>query len=104
MVHSAGVPNQQAPVMQITATNGNARNSIKGQRVTITARSGQAYSKYLAAGNAFRRARYRNELLDFAKTVAAVESFQRHGVVNPMCELFATCKARLIIVHGRRFI
>lgn len=90
--------------MKLTATNGNARNGLSGQRVTITTRSGARYSKYLPAGNALKRIRYRDELIDFAKTVAVVESYQRHGVCNKMSELFATCKARLMIVHARRVI
>lgn len=93
--------------MKLTATNGNKRNGLTGQRVTITLRGGQAFHKYLPAGGALRRKAYRDELVDFAHVCAATESAQRHGLPGSrgalaMADLFAECKARLLIVHGRR--
>lgn len=93
--------------MKLTATNGNKRNGLTGQRVTITLRGGETVSTYLPAGNALRRPRYRDRLLSFAHTCAAVESDMRsgpprsHGALA-MVDLFTRCKARLLIVHGRK--
>lgn len=93
--------------MELTATNGNKRNGLTGQRVTITLRGGQAFHKYLPAGGALRRKAYRDELVDFAHACAVIEQTERSGSPGSrgalaMADLFAECKARLLIVHGRR--
>jgi hypothetical protein len=93
--------------MQLTATNGNRRNLIEGQRVTITLEDGRRYSKTLPAGNALRRSKYRAQLLDFAHVAAVIELDARHGLPRSrgaaaMVNLFACHKAHKLIVRGAR--
>jgi hypothetical protein len=93
--------------MQLTATNGNRRNLIEGQRVTITLEDGRRYSKTLPSGNALRRPKYRPQLLDFAHVCAVIEIAGRHGIpasrgAAAMVNLFACHKAQKLIVRGVR--
>lgn len=95
--------------MKITATNGNSRNGIKGQRVTFTARGGQAaHSVTLSTGNALQRGKSRAVLLPVAQVLLFQEAKQRFEPKTPeavrLLALFAECKARLMIDHGRREI
>lgn len=95
--------------MKLTATNGNARNKIEGQRVTLTTDRGVKFHKCLPAGNALRRVKYQSELIDFVHTVGVLEGWQRiprRASVKAlaMLDLFARAKARLVVVHGRRGI
>jgi hypothetical protein len=93
--------------MQLTATNGNRRNLIEGQRVTITLEDGRQFHKVLPAGGALRRAKYQPQLLDFAHVCAATELTHRYGLPGSrgalaMANLFACHKARKLIVRGAR--
>lgn len=92
--------------MKVTATNGNRRNLIEGQRVTIRTRSGREFSKTLPAGNAIKRQKYRDELIDFIRVGATLDALERFGQVRPqgakLIDLFARNKARRVVVHGKR--
>jgi len=96
--------------MRITATNGNARNGIKGQRVTFTARSGASVSVNLSAGNGLRRRSNWPVLERWARWGYLCDISDRlpraYGPFHPvraMADLFAASKARLSIRHNRRF-
>lgn len=89
--------------MKLTITNGNRRNGIAGQRLRFTHRHGQVTDLVLP-GSSFQRATARAALFSVALAELRIESQQRHGVTNPMTELFARSKARLMIWHGRREI
>lgn len=98
--------------MKITATNGNARNGIKGQLVRFVRRNGEcADLVHLKAGGGLRRKKYREGLTQAAHWAYRREALER---VSPngapisaqafaLADLFATSKARLSIRHNRRF-
>lgn len=92
--------------MKVTATNGNRRNMIEGQRITVHLTSGETFAKTLPAGNAMRRKRYQAELVDFIAAAAILEGHQTYKPASrgaaAMIGLFAHNKARRIVVHGRR--
>jgi hypothetical protein len=92
--------------MKLTATNGNSRNGIEGQRVTVRLSTGQRFDKVLPAGNAIKRLKYRAELLDFVTAAAVLEGVETHKPKShqaaAMVQLFAANKARMLIIHGRK--
>lgn len=91
--------------MRVTATNGNRRNGIEGQRVTVRLESGQVFAKILPAGNALRRKRYAAELIDFIHAAAVLEGVEAYKPQSrsaaAMIDLFALNKARRVVVHHR---
>lgn len=92
--------------MKVTATNGNSRNRIEGQRVTVRLGSGQVFAKILPAGNAMRRKRYAAELIDFIHAAAVLEGVETYKPQSrsaaAMIDLFALNKARRVVVHHRK--
>lgn len=92
--------------MRVTATNGNRRNGIEGQRVTVRLNSGQLFAKILPAGNAMRRKRYAAELIDFIHAAAVLEGVETYKPQSrsaaAMIDLFALNKARRVVVHHRK--
>jgi hypothetical protein len=94
--------------MRVTATNGNRRNLIEGQRVTVRLEDGQVFCKTLPAGNAIKRKRYAAELIDFIRAAAVLEGVHRYAPIGrqgaALIEFFATNKARRVVVHGKRGI
>lgn len=84
--------------MQMTITNGNARNHIRGQRVTFRADSGLTASLVLPRA---RARKHRDTLLDLAKRVAWAEGIHRHAPRGPAAEqmlrLFTDATARRAI-------
>lgn len=92
--------------MRLTATNGNSRNGIEGQRVTVHLSTGQSFAKVLPAGNALRRKRYQAELLDFVTAAAVIEGAAIHKPQSlkaaAMVGLFARQKAQMLVIHGRK--
>lgn len=91
--------------MKISATNGNARNGIKGQRVTMVSRCRTVGALLqLPAGGALKRRSYWPRLEHAAEEVYRLEAQRRAGVQSsPMIDLFARSKARLSIRYGRKF-
>lgn len=86
--------------MKLTATNGNRRNLIEGQRVTVTLSNGRQFAKVLPAGNAIRRAKYRPELLDFVTVAAVLELAEQYPrAPGPAVKLFAESRARRLVRH-----
>lgn len=92
--------------MKVTATNGNKRNMVEGQRVTVRLISGLVFAKTLPAGNAMRRKRYQAELIDFIQAAAVLEGCEVYKPTTrgaaAMIGLFAHNKARRVVVHGRK--
>lgn len=88
--------------MRMTVTNGNARNGIRGQRVTLYPRTGPATATILPRADALK---HRPALLAMARCVAWAEGVARHTPTNPdaeqMLALFAESKARLVVIHRR---
>lgn len=93
--------------MQLTATNGNSRNRIRGQRVTLTTRCGFQFITTYPAGGAVRRPAYQARLLRMVRDAIWFEGCNRHGTPRTaqaaqMLQLFTEHKARLLVQHGRR--
>lgn len=92
--------------MRVTATNGNARNLIEGQRVTVRLNTGAVFSKVLPAGNAIKRKRYAAELIDFIRVAAILELVERHKPRTSrgadLVRLFALNKAQRVVLSGHR--
>lgn len=81
--------------MQMTVTNGNARNGIKGQRVTFRTDSGLTVCTILPRA---RAAKHRPALLNLARCVAWAEGVARHAprgeAAEQMLRLFTDHTAR----------
>jgi len=93
--------------MKLTATNGNPRNGIYGQRLTVTIADGTTYTKHLP-GQALASIKHRGVILDFVRTAAIVEAGRKHGKQRTadachLIDLFARCKARMVVTHRRVF-
>lgn len=92
--------------VKLSATNGNSRNRIRGQRVTLTTRCGFQFITTYPAGGALRRPAYQARLLQMAQGAAWFEGCNRHGEPQTdraaqMLQLFTQCKARMLVQHGR---
>lgn len=78
--------------MRMTITNGNARNQIRGQRVTL--------SVSLVLPSA-RARKYRGTLLDMAKQIAWAEGVATHSprtaAAEQMLRMFTEGKAQRIV-------
>ena len=78
--------------MRMTITNGNARNQIRGQRVTLSV------SVVLPCA---RARKYRRTLLDLAKQIAWAEGVAIHSprtaAAEQMLRMFTEGKARRIV-------
>lgn len=84
--------------MRMTITNGNARNQIRGQRVTFRADTGHSASVVLPCA---RARKYRPALLDLAKQIAWAEGVATHSprtaAAEQMLRMFTEGKARRIV-------
>lgn len=90
--------------MQMTVTNGNARNKIPGQRVTFRARHGLTVCTIVPS---VRAAKHRPALINLARATAWAEGVDRHKPASEDAEqllrLFTDTKAALVVSHRRVF-
>lgn len=98
--------------MRLTATNGSAAKGFSGQRVTVTMRGDRdKVTVHLPSGNALQRGTHTPQLLELVRVRARTECTDRAGIPRrgqrqawALINLFAECKARLMVLHGRRSI
>ena len=64
--------------MKLAATNGNKRNGIRGQRVTVTTDQGRKLSVTVPSGNALQRGTHRE----------AIGALAYRGAINDMADLY----------------